>query len=418
MTMFYNGGTDVDQISSQSALSTSYTAALTNYLQTSASDFIGYLAHTTNGVDLDTALAIVDAVAAGQFTLSGLFSAAQTKTLVGDVDDYEAGIANPEPKLMVNGVTIDLTAILSNPDVAYWLTTTKKEGTIYHLREFYTQAEAPEGYTEGWSVVTVNVAPEPVSFTEQATEWNIKAGAPAGDAAIVTIDLLQGVANDADGDPISVVAGSVSVGGAWVDDNSDLYTVDGNTLKINTNSEYFKLLFAGQTTDLTVTYKITDGINAPVASGGTVTVTGTADQFNMTGTVSGSVTSFASDFDGSFDVVIPTTSLVADAPAYSDFAGTATVTAVGDLGGTTEYIEFSIEGTSQILKLAGTSGPNGGTPGVPDGSFNVSLTDSTAFASVNNEITVDYNSNTAPGQPGVDAMTSITVELSNITYWA
>lgn len=428
MTMFYNGGADTDLISSQSTLSTSYTSALTTYLQTSAADYIGYLAYTTNNVDLDTALAIVDAVAAGQFTLSDLFSAAQTKTLVGDVDSYEAGIANPEPKLTVNGVTIDLTAILSNPDVAYWVTTTKKD-TIYHLREFYTSADAPAGYTEGWSVVDVNVAPEAVSFTEAANEWNIKPGAPTGDAAVFEIDLLQGVTMDADGDPISVVAGSVTVGGILVGNDTDLYTVDGNTLKINTNSEYFNLLFAGQTTDLTVTYQITDNINPAVNSGGTVTVTGTADQFTMTGTVEGLTTTFPASFDGSFNVLIPTSSLVAGADAYSDFSGSTKVTAIGDLGGYSEFVMVTVEG-STALKLGGEgTTPYASTNGNNDGSSSVSDTEYGTFSSGDATVLVAYDSQTSNTYTqgvvttthqhvGVDAMTSITVELSNITYWA
>lgn len=415
---FYTVGTDT--ISSQSSLSSTYSAELSGYLQTSAADYIGYLAYTVNGVTLEDALAIVDAVAAGQFTLADLFSAAQTKTAFADADSFEGSIADAQPKLTVNGVTIDLTAILSDPDVAYWVTTTKKEGSIYHLREFYTAADAPEGYTEGWSdVQVVNVAPEAVEFTAAATEWNIKQGAPVGDAAWMSIDLLDGTTQDADGDAINVVAGSVSVNGTLLGDDSDLYVVDGNTLKINTNSEYFQLLFGGQTTDLSVSYDITDGQGHTVASSGTVTVTGTVDLFGMEGTASGSVTSFnTTTFDGSFSVLIPTSQLVAGADAYTDFSGTATVTAVGDLAGTSETIVFTLEGASGTLTLGGDgANSNGFEPDNPNYSVTTDSGTST-FNSSDTTVGVSYDSATGGGATGVDAMTSITVVLSDVTYWA
>lgn len=418
--------TDTDLVSSQSNLSTGYTAALSSYLQGTAADYIGYLAYT-GGQTLEAALAIVEAVAAGQFTLADLFSAAQTKTAFADADAFESTIADAHPTLTVNGVTVDLTAILSDPDVAYWLTTTKKDGTIYHLREFYTAASEPEGYTEGWSDVQ-NVAPAAVVFTDTATEWNVKDdGAPEGEAAMKSIDLLNGVAFDADGDAINVVATTVAVNGILLANAGDLFTLVDNTLNIDTNSAYFNLLFNGQTTELSVTYQITDGIEGhEVDSSGTVTVTGTADRFSIgdedTTAATKLVTSFnIATFDGNFSVTIDPTLLVAGADACFDFTGTADVTAVGDLNGTSEFIRFDIEfdtvdSETMSFTLTGAGPSTAGTGG--DLSTLATLDGSSNFISTDSNVDVVYDSNFVNGAGGVDAMTSITVELVGVQYWA
>jgi hypothetical protein len=404
-----------DGLTTQSQLSTTYTAALTAYVIEAAD----YLASTqADALGIEQALAIKALIESGTFTLSDLFTAAQSKT--GTIEDV-AG--TPAPTLTVDGLVISLASILGDTDTFTWLTLTKKEGTIYHTREFYTNGEIPD-YDTDWSVVDVNLAPEAVTFAETATEWNIKTGEPTDGAEWVSIDLLQGTTSDADGDAISVVAGSVSVNGTLVGDATGLYVVEGNTLKIDTNSEYFTLLFADQTTDLAVSYEITDSIEGhEVASSGTITVTGTADQFSMTGTSSVSVTSFASNFDGSFDVVIPTSQLVEGADAYTDFAGTAIVTVTGDITGSTETVAIYVN-DELSFKLGYTLNPDGGPFGGKEPDQNGYLgtdSDSTSFDSEGNLVGISYDSNVSSangGSAGVDALTSITAVLSEVTYWA
>ncbi len=257
------------ELASQSTLSTTYTAALSSYLQVSAADYIGFLAYTVNGATLEEALAIVDSVEAGQFTLADLFAAAQTKTLTGDVDTYAAGIADANPTLTVNGVTIDLTAILSDPDVAYWLTTTKKEGTIYHLREFYTAAEVPEGYDAGWA--ETNSAPV---VTGPVTETMDE------DDALATIDLLTN-ASDADFDNMDVDALAYAVtDGSW--EAEIAYTIDKETGALTIDPAQFNTLRADETVEITFSYNVIDGKGGATPATAVITITGSNDAATIT----------------------------------------------------------------------------------------------------------------------------------------
>ncbi len=263
----------------QGELSSAYSAALSQFV-TQAAD---YLASTqAEALGIDAALALKSKLEAGEFTLHDLFLAAQTKSPLANPDanviDDIAG--NPNPYLIVDGQTIYLSSILSGTDTFTWDTFTKKE-VINHTREFYTDGKVPS-YDTNWSVANTNTAPQPVKLEpEPITEWDVKSN-PTAEAQWISFDLRGGVEFDEDNDPINVVANSVTVSGTLDGDYKDLFMVEGNTLKINTNSEYFKLLFDGEKTELTVSYKITDGVNEPVASGGTITVLGTADQFTDT----------------------------------------------------------------------------------------------------------------------------------------
>jgi hypothetical protein len=142
----------------QGQLASSYTNQITDVLQANA-DWLGFLAWDVNDLSVAAALEVKALVAAGDFTLSGLFGAAQSKT--GEVPG--ADVPNPQPILQVTladftVVTLDLTAILSDLDTETWtqLETTGggKKGTIttqvFHTREFYTDADKPAGYFEGW----------------------------------------------------------------------------------------------------------------------------------------------------------------------------------------------------------------------------------------------------------------------------
>ncbi len=147
-----DGYDDTQSASFQGQLSSSYTAALTETL-TANSDWLGFLAKE-NGADTALAIKVADAIAAGNFTLSGLFSAAQSKT-------DEVNPTDPEPTLTVNidgvYVTIDLKDILGGLDIETWTQTDTTGGgkkavttTTVHSREFYTTANAPEGYVADW----------------------------------------------------------------------------------------------------------------------------------------------------------------------------------------------------------------------------------------------------------------------------
>jgi hypothetical protein len=142
--------------SEQGQLASSYTEALKAFLQSDAgADYVAFLAHTVNGLEVDAALALVDAIQAGEFSLDGLFGAAQSKT--GEIDDV-AG--SPAPTMTICDVVIDLTAMLSGESTYNWSTVTKKD-TIYHAREFLADGGAPEGWTDGWADAT----PEPILVT-------------------------------------------------------------------------------------------------------------------------------------------------------------------------------------------------------------------------------------------------------------
>jgi hypothetical protein len=144
----------------QGQLSSAYTNALSTTLQTEAADWIGFLAKTANGLSVQDALAVKAAVAAGNFSLSDLFGAAQSK------DGSTANPTDPEPKLTVvigegdaaQTVVIDLRAILSDLDIETWTQSDTTGGgkkavttTTTHSREFYTDAGEPTDYDPDWS---------------------------------------------------------------------------------------------------------------------------------------------------------------------------------------------------------------------------------------------------------------------------
>lgn len=401
-------------LTTQGELSSTYTNALFAYLQGEGADFAAFLAYVGYELTVKEASAIKEDIEAGNFSLSGLFSAAQSKT--GAVDGE--AMNNPAPTLTVGEYVIDLTQMLSGTDTFTW--TSGGKTTVYHTREFFAASKQPEGYDVDWAnTEAVNQAPSAASFDETPTEFDIKAGKPVDGENLIEINLLQG-AVDPDGDPLNVVTDTlvVKLNGQVVD--SAAFTLDGNKLVVDTNSDYFDLLFKDQQWTFDVFYDITDGVNAPVASSGTITVTGTADQFQLEGIFSAGQTSGfnTSTWDGSFNVEITTEELHAGA---FDFAGKVTVSATGDLAGTTEYINFTVEGGSGTLKVGG-DGDNafGFEPGNP----NYEVTTDSAngyFASADNTVSIAYDSNnptTGNANAGVDSLTSVSAELSNVTYWA
>ncbi len=153
----------------QGQLASTYTSAMSSFVQAGA-DYVAYLAFT-GGLSVESALELKAAVEAGNFTLDGLFGAAQSKT--GAVAG--AAIADPTPTLSVMVgevlVSLDLTSMLGELDTHTWSTVTKKE-TIFHTREFYSQGEVPE-YDLDWAVIEEE--PEPV-LTSATVEWTVTGG--------------------------------------------------------------------------------------------------------------------------------------------------------------------------------------------------------------------------------------------------
>jgi hypothetical protein len=296
--------------SAQGQLSSEYTAALTAELKSDAvSDYLGFLFYDGGTHTVAEAQAVIDAIKNGDFTLSDLFGAAQSKTGAVDGD----AITNPQPTLTLTtgdfaGMTFDLTDILGGLDTETWtqLETTggAKKGTItttvYHTREFYTETQEPPGYDPDWA--NDNVAPTATPFSVDATETlstynedhQITNGAVDGTLAV---DLITGHAEDVDGDILHVTGDLVlddselPAGLVLTDEQLlSLVSLDGDTLKVDQNSRLLDDLLDGQTLTLTLTYQIDDGHGHTIDNTVTVNIAGTLDEYEGSGEGSSSVT--------------------------------------------------------------------------------------------------------------------------------
>src|SRR6188474_2749849 len=98
------------------------TSALTDAItgNSTFASWIGWEAYQ-NGATLEDAIAIANAVEAGEFSLNDLFIAAQSKTAAGIPTDI-AG--EPDPTLTVNGVTFHIGHLLGDTTVETWQNTT------------------------------------------------------------------------------------------------------------------------------------------------------------------------------------------------------------------------------------------------------------------------------------------------------
>ncbi len=422
---FFDASTDLSGSGSeQGQLSSSYTSALTEYLQTDGADYVAFLAYLTKGLTIEDALLVKAEIEAGNFTLTDLFSAAQSKTGEVDGDDID----NPTPKLIVGDYVIDLTPMLTGTETYSWDSVTKKL-TVTHTREYYTEGQEPTvdgvSYSEDWADPQTNVPPTATPIDVEIAEFDEYAASKdpeynEDDAIQYTINLLS-TANDDDGDTLSVVDGSVKLAGGG--DLPAYITVDYETgvLTVDRNHPSFDELYLDDSWGLEIEYQITDDVNDPISNTVNLTITGTADQFTLEGTFSGGQTSGfnTTTWDGSFNVLIPTSSLVEGADAYFDFEGNVTVSATGDLGGTTEFLVVTPEGGESFTIQGDSIGPNGVQgQGGGDGSFTVEDSGEGSFYSTDASITISYDSNTANGNGGVDSIQSISAEITDVTYWA
>lgn len=176
-------------VASQSLVSSPYTNEVLTYLQgTAAADHVAYLAWTLGLTATKAdARALGEAIAAGNFQVTGLFGAAQSK-----VGGEGVNPADPSPSVTVNGINIDIAAMMGDDTNTVWWTTTQLSGkkleTTYHVREYFTSMEAPDGYTADWWV-------EPQAPEEPELTFTISlAGEDGTDAGSAMIAIPTGAA--------------------------------------------------------------------------------------------------------------------------------------------------------------------------------------------------------------------------------
>ena len=414
---------DSDGTVDQGTLASTYTNALSAYLQSAeGADVVAFLAYVANGGDVDAALALKAQVEAGNFTLSNLFAAAQSKT--GEVDG--GAIGDPDPNLTVTfgdgtSVTVNLTDMLTGVNTETWQTIVKNS-TIYHTREFFSESQEPEGYAADWAdqqIEVQNEAPTATPLTWAVTEYDEHAAANAS-PAYEQIDLLS-TANDPESDSLSVVAGSVKIdnGDGTYGDLPAYLSVDGSgNLIIDTNSADFDALHLDDALNLDIVYDITDGTNT-ISNSVDLTVTGTADQFHYSYSTpaTASETLVASGVDPNLsalpdgDVSVSLSGVDADA---FDFSGTVTVSVSGDINkinGDTydqEWLLVNAEGGDQAnlgpVQFESASNKEGTA-------FYTTDTDLMSFASSDNQVLVTYDgTNEVAGG-------AITATISEFDYW-
>lgn len=400
--------------SAQGQLSSSYTTKLTEYLSGAGADYVAFLALTQDNAitTVEDALALKVLIEGGGFTLSDLFTTAQSTS--GSVN-----IDSPAPKLTVtfNGasVIINLNEMMEGEGTYTWESSVKSgksATTIYHTREFLTQSVEPAGYEEDW-FAPQNSAPVIEDFTWEVNEYDLRAdGADTIDSQQwVSFDLLS-KASDADNDSLSVVADSVTLDGAPL---PSYLKVEGNLLLIDTNSSAFNNLYEGVKDDLTIKYRVTDGVTESDEGTLTIEITGTADQHSWKASandpaITQTVTMASNDpvNEGLEGVISTSLANKVHADAF-DFSGTAIVTVRGDINGSSgnESVLVMIEGNDEdavFLKPASS--------GNPEGQSNwVEVEASMQFVSEDDAVSVDYDS-TGPVNGG-----TVTVTISEFDYW-
>lgn len=316
MSFEFDTSTDVvGDGSYQGQLASSYTNALSEYLQgEEGADYVAFLAYQ-GGMSVADALLLKAAIISGDFDLSGLFGAAQSKT--GEVDG--ALIADPVPMLTVNGVTIDLSALFaeSDTDTASWETITKKLDTIFHTREFYTTSGEPDGYDSGWADGDENQAPTADEIVLTLTEYDEHKQAKS-DADLENVNLLTAAnAADADGDALSVVAGSVTL----ADDSAlpDYISYADGILSIDKNHSSLDALYLDDEWSVAIKYQITDGQGHTITNTVDLTITGTADQFTDSTTITVAKGDAIAD-SGSYDLLgFDWSNVNVDVTGYGDY---------------------------------------------------------------------------------------------------
>ncbi|WP_431323348.1 hypothetical protein [Rhizobium sp. YTU87027] len=277
---YYNSNSNA---SIQGQLSSSYEGALSDAVKQLA-DYVGFIYSEQPGVSLDDAKAVVEAISAGQFQLTGLQSSAQSKT--GPVDGNL--IQDPDPTVLVNGVSISIKDMLGGLDTESWKDAGKNGQ--WHTREFYTSAHEPHGYDPDWAnPPKANEAPTASVLHFNATETQstydaahvISNGAVDGHTPFMS--LLEG-ASDPDGDVLT------TSGYKFFDEAHNeiaqpgYITIDGNgNLVIDQNSRELDDLKEGVHLNLSVEYNIDDGHGHAISNTAFIDIVGTADIYKASG---------------------------------------------------------------------------------------------------------------------------------------
>jgi VCBS repeat-containing protein len=371
----YTGyGTTVDQ----GTLASSYTNALSAYLQTAeGADFVAFLAYVATG-SVDAALALKAEVEGGNFSLSGLFAAAQTKIAN---DSGEVLNADPTPTLTVTvgetPYTIDLTSMLGGLATETWETLVKK-ATIYHTREFYSNSQEPSDYTEGWS--ETNQAPEVSGPVTQTIDEDDA-------AAAATVNLLAN-AIDPDGDDldVSTVAYTVSYG-TW--DAEVAFDVDPETGLLSINPAQFNSLKETDSIALTFTYNVVDGNGGITPATAVITITGSNDAPTLSATIAPVAVTEAIDASAQSLEAITGSFTVNDADIGDTLAASVVGAAVVKLDGA----DFTLPGGAVALTAVGAFTLTGTTSNGGDASISYTYDPAAAnldFLRADQSLTITY----------------------------
>lgn len=342
-----------NKASFQGQLSKSYEAALSVEVQKLA-DYVGFI-YKDSGASLDEAKAVVEAIKAGQFKLEDLQSAAQSKT--GPVDG--AAINDPDPKVLVNGVSISIKGMLDGLDTETWQDSGKNGQ--HHTREFYTSSREPEGYDSDWAnppktneaPVTENV--DLGQFLEsQSLGYDQHVDGPAPQI-IRFADLFGAVTDDATEDANLVFAFT---------ELPDFVTVDydAKEIKIDLNSRELDDILKDTTRDFSFKYTVTD--EEGVASNeSTISfeIKGTADVYKDSDTFD-FIKTRSSDMGSSFT---ETFSLSHDGA----FGASVSFSGHADLDGDKESLTVIADGSSETRK--GTLSSQGSSEVVADQPYSI-----------------------------------------------
>jgi hypothetical protein len=333
MTDSFDPATDITGNGSiEGQLASSYTNWVAGEVK-SAGDFIAYTWYLENG-DLTKAIEISNALQSGAFSLDDLFLAANGKT--GGVTDI-AGV--PDPKVVVAGVTIDLSDFFGDAThVTEWNSGNAKN-IQYHDREYLTDFNGGTA-PDDWQNPTPNQPPtaeaiaietsETQSVYTHVNDQNVLVDDHTiqnTDADPLSVNLITDAnATDPDSDILHIVTNSVTLQGG--DPLPDFITVDGDSISIDRNSRLLDYLKADpndpdHSLTLTLTYQITDGHTDPITNTVTIEIDGTADEYQATGSGSISADYLKSGGNVNNQTLSPT-----DLPPDGfDFTFTGTVTA-------------------------------------------------------------------------------------------
>lgn len=327
----------------QGALSQQYTSWLTSEVA-SMSENLAYDAFK-DGMAVTEAIALRSAIQAGTFTLSNLFTAAQSKT--GAVSDV-AG--KPDPLMTVtytvDGVeksyTIHLAEFMSGEARSTWKDSGKNGQ--FHTREYLTDVnhDLPSDYNEHWD--DLNQAPTAQNYdfgNLQETDANADGSHQAGDFT-VSIDLETLVSDDK---PISELSFSVGT-------LPDGVTFDQNTHQIivDQNSAAFDFLKKGETKTYKIEYTVTDKEGLSAKAEVSFTVVGTADKYHDTQTFSFEKTDGSAQGSGFTHTFFLHEGF--------DYSGLVNVSGDGDLNQKNESVKFTVDGSGWTYQ--GTENGNDG----------------------------------------------------------